>query len=166
MKRFAKLSAVIVLLTSSIGCGGKPDEAKKEATANALPTGRGAGAVNVARPEMTFLIRDPWNRGDAVRVRLDPERLRAYGLSKEDVMKALAPSGIVDPKEPLPPPGVVFNALLRPDQYENCIVKASAEGDIVRLKDVAKVERLAGREAQEAEPGAAPDRGRNAGPGR
>jgi hypothetical protein len=155
-----------MLLTSSIGCGGKPDEAKKEATANALPTGRVAGVVNVARPEITFQIRDPWNRGDAVRVRLDPERLRACGLSKEDVMRALTPSRIVDPKEPLPPPGVVFITHPRPDQYENCIVKANAEGDIVRLKDVAKVELLAGREAQEAEPGAAPDRGRKAGPGR
>ena len=151
MKRRAKILAVIVLFSSSIGCGGKPDEPKKEATVNALPTRKVEGRDNVTRPEITIQIRDPWNRGNAVQVRLDIDRLHAYGLSEADVMSALTTSGTVDPKEPLPPPGVVFNRhLSRPDQYENVILKANPEGDIVRLKDVAKVELLNGREAQEA----------------
>jgi multidrug efflux pump subunit AcrB len=95
---------------------------------------------NVARPEITFQIRHPWNR-DAVQVRLDIDRLRAYDLSKEDVMKALMPSGMVDPEEPLPPSGVVFDKhLLSPDKYKSVILKANVEGNIVRLKDVAKVD--------------------------
>jgi multidrug efflux pump subunit AcrB len=84
----------------------------------------------------------PWNRGHTLRVRLDIDRLRAYDLSKEDVMRALTPSRMVDPKEPPAPPGVVFvtRVYKRLDQYENIILKANAEGDVVRLKDVAKVE--------------------------
>jgi AcrB/AcrD/AcrF family len=86
----------------------------------------------------------PWNRGDTVRVRLDIDRLRAYDLSKDDVMKALGESRMVDPSEPKrvdPPPGVVFVTRLdKPDRYENIILKANAEGEIVRLRDVAKVE--------------------------
>jgi AcrB/AcrD/AcrF family len=83
----------------------------------------------------------PWNRGDAVRVRLNIDRLGAYHLSKDDVMRALTPSGWVDPKVPPPPPGVVFDArLCTPEQYEKVILKENADGEIIRLKDVAKVE--------------------------
>lgn len=85
----------------------------------------------------------PWKRGREFRVRLDLERLRAHDLSREDVMKALGESRMIDPSEPKradPPPGVVFMTRYhRPDQYANIILKASPEGDIVRLKDVAKV---------------------------
>jgi hypothetical protein len=86
----------------------------------------------------------PWNRGHGFRVRVDLDRLRAHGISKEDVMDALKPSGMVgspgrvDP----PPPGVVFmTRYVTPDRYENIILKAIPEGDLVRLKDVAKIER-------------------------
>jgi hypothetical protein len=85
----------------------------------------------------------PWNRGHEVRVRLDADRLRAYGLSKDDAMKALTPSRMVDPQEPPPPPGVVFvtHRYGRPDQWENVILRVSPDGEsIVRIKDVAKVE--------------------------
>ena len=161
MKRFAKLWAVIVLVTVSVGCGDTLDEPKKEATADALPIGKVEETDDVAPPEILFQIRHPHNRGDAVRIRLDTDRLRAYGLSKEDVMKALTPSGLVDPKEPLPPSGVVFDThLAKPDRYENVILKANDEGHIVRLKDVAKVELLANREAQETKPDIAADGGR------
>lgn len=152
MKRFAKRPVVIVLLTSSVSCGGKLD-VPKGAIADAQPTGIVKRELTVARPEVTFQIRHPWNRGNTVKVRLNIDGLRAYGLTKEDVMRALTPSGIVDNKEPLPPPGVVFDSQLHnPDWYENMILKANAEGDIVRLKDVAKLEWLAGRETQEVEP--------------
>jgi multidrug efflux pump subunit AcrB len=83
----------------------------------------------------------PWNRGHAFRIRLDIDRLRANNLSKEDVMEALRPSTMIDPKQVDPPPGVVFmTRYVRPDRYENIILKADADGEIVRLKDVAKVE--------------------------
>jgi multidrug efflux pump subunit AcrB len=103
---------------------------------------------NVAPPEITLHIRPypdglhPWNHGDAIRVRLDIDRLRAYDLSSEDVMKAMSEASVIgSPRRVEPPPGVVFvRHLLRPKQYENLILRASAEGEIVRLKDVAKVE--------------------------
>jgi multidrug efflux pump subunit AcrB len=60
---------------------------------------------------------------------------------------------MVDPKEPPHSSVVVFDRhLLSPDQYKKVILKADPEGNIVRLKDVAKVELVA------AAPGAAPDR--------
>lgn len=83
----------------------------------------------------------PWNRSRALRVRLDVGRLRAHSLSKDDVIKALTPSGIVDSRRPDPPPGVVFMTRYdRPDRCENIVLKASPEGEVVRLKDVAKVD--------------------------
>jgi hypothetical protein len=86
----------------------------------------------------------PWNRGHGFRVRVDMDRLRANGLSKEDVIYALTPSSLVGSpgRVDLPPPGVVFmTRYVTPDQYENSILKATAEGEILRLKDVAKIER-------------------------
>ena len=84
----------------------------------------------------------PWNLGHAVRVQLDVDRLRAYNLSKEDVMTALRPSRLVGPKEPPPPPGVVFGIVVYKDPaaYGTIILKAYPDGTLVRLKDVAKVE--------------------------
>jgi len=134
---------------------------------------RGAGPLHaddldtVSRPEVTFHLRQhpedrrPRDRDDAVRVRLDLYRLQAYGLAREDVMRACAESGVVDPRwRAAPPPGVVFVARLnRPEWYEKVIMKATPEGDIVRLGDVARVERLAGRGARQAEPTAAADGG-------
>ena len=37
------------------------------------------------------------NRYSAVRVRLDPDRMRAQNLSPEDIRKALMPSGMIGP---------------------------------------------------------------------
>ena len=103
---------------------------------------------DVAPPENTLLIRQypeegqPRGRDGAVRVRLDVNRLRAYGLTQEDVMVAMKPSTVAGPRNRAdPPPGVVYVTRLgRPDQYEDIILKANAEGDVVRLKDVGKVE--------------------------
>jgi len=86
----------------------------------------------------------PWKRGEAIRVRLDLDRLRAFALSREDVMKAFAESRMIDPvqtKRADPPPGVVFvTRLARLDRNQNIILRANAQGEIIRLKDVAKVE--------------------------
>ena len=83
----------------------------------------------------------PWNLGHAIRVRPDVDRLRAFDLSEEDVMRSLEPSRMIDPREPPPPPGVVFGFRVDKDPvpYGNIIVKSNPDGTIVRLKDVAKV---------------------------
>jgi hypothetical protein len=85
--------------------------------------------------------RQPRNRGREFRVWLDPNRLRAYNLSKADIVRALTPSGIVHPKRIGAPPDVVYmDCFPQLDQCENIVLRASPEGEILRLKDVAKVE--------------------------
>jgi hypothetical protein len=116
-------------------------------SANPLPSVVTAPPSNV--PEITFEIRQypedrqTWNRGDAIRVRLDIDRLRAHDLSLEDVKKAFVESSVVDSARQVdPPPGVVFvrGVTNRPDQYGNLIVRANADGELVRLRDIAKIE--------------------------
>src|SRR6516225_5151147 len=91
------------------------------------------------------------NRAFAMRVWLNPERLRAYNMSSEDVMKALAEQSVIGS------PGRLGQAtgktsqsieyvltyigrFNKPEQYANIILKANPEGEILRLKDVADVE--------------------------
>src|SRR5262245_48379228 len=91
------------------------------------------------------------NRSFAMRVWLKPDRMRAYKLSSEDVMKSLAEQSVIGS------PGRLGQATGRtsqsleyvltyigrfnkPDQYANIILKANSEGEILRLKDVATVE--------------------------
>jgi HAE1 family hydrophobic/amphiphilic exporter-1 len=91
------------------------------------------------------------NRAFAMRVWLKPDRMRAYKLSTEDVMKALAEQSVIGS------PGRLGQATgktsqsreyvltyvgryNKPDQYANIILKATPEGQITRLKDVADVE--------------------------
>jgi hydrophobic/amphiphilic exporter-1 (mainly G- bacteria), HAE1 family len=91
------------------------------------------------------------NRIFAMRVWLDPDRMRAYNLSSEDVMKALSEQSIIGS------PGRLGQAtgktsqskeyvltyvgrFNKPEQYEEIILKANPEGQIARLKDVGSVE--------------------------
>ncbi len=91
------------------------------------------------------------NRIFAMRVWLDPDRMRAYDLSSEDVMKALSEQSIIGS------PGRLGQATgktsqskeyvltyvgryNKPEQYENIILKANPDGQITRLKDVGSVE--------------------------
>lgn len=91
------------------------------------------------------------NRSFAMRVWLNPDRMRAYQISTEDVMKALAEQSVIGS------PGRLGQATGRtsqtkeyvltyigrynkPDQYGNIILKANPNGEILRLKDVAEVE--------------------------
>ena len=91
------------------------------------------------------------SRSFAIRVWLDPERMRAYNISSTDVLKA------IDEQSVLARPGRVglssgktpqsqeyvftykgwYN---KPEQYENIIVRSNTEGELLRLKDIAKVE--------------------------
>ncbi|MHA8108621.1 efflux RND transporter permease subunit [Aquirufa sp. A-Brett2-W8] len=91
------------------------------------------------------------SRSFAIRVWLNPERMRAYNISSKDVLKS------IDEQSVLARPGRVglssgktaqsqeyvftykgwYNT---PEQYNDIILRANAEGEILKLKDVAKVE--------------------------
>lgn len=91
------------------------------------------------------------SRSFAIRVWLNPDRMRAYNISAEEVLKA------IDEQSVLARPGRVglssgktaqsqeyvftykgwYN---KPEQYEDIIVKATADGEMLKLKDVAQVE--------------------------
>ncbi len=91
------------------------------------------------------------SRAFAIRVWLNPDRMRAYKISAEDVLKA------IDEQSVLARPGRVglssgktaqsqeyvftykgwYNT---PDQYKEIIVRANSEGEILKLKDIAEVE--------------------------
>jgi HAE1 family hydrophobic/amphiphilic exporter-1 len=91
------------------------------------------------------------SRAFAIRVWLNPDRMRAYNISATDVLKS------IDEQSILARPGRVglssgkiaqaqeytftykgwYNT---PEQYENIIVRANPNGEILRLKDVAQVE--------------------------
>src|SRR5436305_1805565 len=91
------------------------------------------------------------NRIFAMRVWLDPDRMRAYNVSSEDVMKALSEQSVIGS------PGRLGQAtgktsqskeyvltyvgrFNKPEQYEGIILKANPDGEILRLKDVGQVE--------------------------
>jgi hydrophobic/amphiphilic exporter-1 (mainly G- bacteria), HAE1 family len=90
------------------------------------------------------------SRQYAMRVWLDIDRMRAYNLSAADVMKALGEQSMIGS------PGRFGQATgtrsqsveyvltwvgryNKPEQYENIILKANPDGEILRLKDVAEV---------------------------
>ena len=87
----------------------------------------------------------------AMRVWLNPERMRAYKISTEEVMKALAEQSVIgspgrlgraDSKASQSLEYVLtyvgrFNEV---NQYENVILRATDKGELLRLKDVATVE--------------------------
>lgn len=91
------------------------------------------------------------SRAFAIRVWLNPDRMRAYNISAEEVLKA------IDEQSVLGRPGRVglssgkvaqsleyvftyqgwFN---KPEQYNDIIIKANPDGEILKLKDIAKVD--------------------------
>ncbi len=87
------------------------------------------------------------NRNFAMRIWLNPERMRAYDISVEDVMDAVAEQSIIGS------PGRLGQATgmtsqskeyvltyigryNEPEQYANIILKATPSGEILRLRDV------------------------------
>jgi HAE1 family hydrophobic/amphiphilic exporter-1 len=101
---------------------------------------RGIGSANILG-----------SRAFAMRVWLDLDRMRAYNLSPEDVMKAVGEQSM------LGSPGRLGQATgkrsqtveyvltwvgryNKPEQYENIIVKATPDGEILRLRDIAEIE--------------------------
>ena len=91
------------------------------------------------------------SRSFAIRVWLNPERMRAYNISADEVLKA------IDEQSVLARPGRVglssgkkaqsqeyvftykgwYN---KPEQYESIIIKANPDGEVLTLKDIAEVE--------------------------
>lgn len=91
------------------------------------------------------------SRQYAMRIWLKPDRMRAYNVSTEEVMKALGEQSIIGS------PGRIGQATgkrsqsleyvltyqeryNKPEQYQNVIIRANANGEILHLKDVADVE--------------------------
>ncbi|MBX7154998.1 MAG: efflux RND transporter permease subunit [Bacteriodetes bacterium] len=91
------------------------------------------------------------SRAFAIRVWLKPDRMRAYNISANDVLTA------IDEQSVLARPGRVGLSSGRlaqsqeyvftykgwynkPEQYQDIIVRANSDGEILRLKDVADVE--------------------------
>lgn len=87
----------------------------------------------------------------AMRVWLNPDRMRAYNVSAEEVMEAmLEQSLLARPGRLGQSSGKMAQSLEytlfyqdrynKPEQYENIIIRADEDGKILRLKDIARVE--------------------------
>lgn len=91
------------------------------------------------------------SRRYAMRVWLNPDRMRAYDISVEEVMEALAEQSIIGrPGRLGQSSGIEAQSLEyvltykgrynKPEEYESIIIRANAEGERIRLKDIATVE--------------------------
>ena len=91
------------------------------------------------------------SRQYAMRIWLKPDRMRAYNVSTDEVMEALAQQSIIGS------PGRLGQATGKrsqsleyvltyqgryntPEQYKDVIIRATAEGEVLHLKDIADVE--------------------------
>ncbi len=90
------------------------------------------------------------SRQYAMRVWLNPDRMRAYKISPDEVMAALSEQSIIgkpgrigrgdsERAEALEYVLAYSDRFSNPDEYENVIIKANPNGEILRLKDIAKV---------------------------
>ncbi|MFN4083944.1 MAG: efflux RND transporter permease subunit [Bacteroidia bacterium] len=91
------------------------------------------------------------SRTFAMRVWLKPDRMRAYNVSTEEVMKAMEEQSLIGrPGRLGQASGKTAQSLEytltykgrfnKPEEYENIIVRANANGEILKLKDIAEVE--------------------------
>lgn len=87
------------------------------------------------------------NRTFAMRIWLNPDRMRAYKISVDDVMKAVAEQSVIgSPGRLGQATGILSQSkeyvltyvgrYSKPEQYENIILRATPEGEILRLKDI------------------------------
>jgi len=90
------------------------------------------------------------SRQYAMRIWLNPDRMRAYSISPDEVMEALADQSVIGKAgrigrgdgsraEALEYVLAYSDRYDEPEQYENVIIKANPDGEILRLKDIAKV---------------------------
>ncbi|WPR73993.1 efflux RND transporter permease subunit [Algoriphagus sp. NG3] len=91
------------------------------------------------------------SRTYAMRVWLNPDRMRAYNISVEEVMEAMQEQSIVGrPGRIGQSSGIEAQSLeyvltykgwfSKPEEYDNIIIRANAEGESIKLKDIAKTE--------------------------
>lgn len=91
------------------------------------------------------------SRQYAMRIWLNPDRMRAYKVSIEDVMKAIGEQSIIGrPGRLGQSSGIAAQSkeyvlvykgrYNKPEEYENIIIRADSDGEILKLKDLAKVE--------------------------
>ena len=90
------------------------------------------------------------SRQYAMRIWMNPERMRAYSVSSEEVMKALASQSIIGrPGRLGQSTGMLAQSkeyvlvykgrFNKPEEYGDIILRAAPTGEILRIKDVAKV---------------------------
>jgi len=91
------------------------------------------------------------SRQYAMRIWLNPDRMRAYKVSTDEVMDAIANQSVIgrpgrigqstgmaaQSKEYVLTYQGRFN---KPEQYEDIIIRANSEGEILHLKDIAKID--------------------------
>ncbi|MBK9286547.1 MAG: efflux RND transporter permease subunit [Flavobacteriales bacterium] len=91
------------------------------------------------------------SRKYAMRVWMKPDRMRAYNISAEEVMKAMEEQSLIArPGRLGQSSGIESQALEyvliykgqfnEPDQYKDIIIRANEEGEMIKLRDVADVE--------------------------
>jgi hydrophobic/amphiphilic exporter-1 (mainly G- bacteria), HAE1 family len=91
------------------------------------------------------------SRQYAMRVWLDPDRMRAYNVSSEEVMQAMDEQSIIGSPGRLGRADSYRSEAIEyvlsyagrfsdPEQFNNVIIRANAKGEALRLKDVARVE--------------------------
>lgn len=91
------------------------------------------------------------SRQYAMRIWLNPDRMRAYNISTDEVMNAIAKQSIIGrPGRIGQSTGIsaqskeyvlVYEGWYnKPEQYEDIIIRATPEGEILKLKDIAKVD--------------------------
>src|SRR5690606_27635105 len=91
------------------------------------------------------------SRTYAMRVWLKPDRMQAYKVSAEEILKAMEEQSLIGrPGRLGQASGKMAQSLEftlsykgrfnKPEEYENIIIKANAEGELLKLKDIAEVE--------------------------
>lgn len=91
------------------------------------------------------------SRTYAMRIWLNPERMRAYSISVDEVMKALGEQSIVGrPGRIGQSSGIEAQSLeyvltykgrfSEPKEYENIIIRSNPDGEFLRLKDIGRAE--------------------------
>lgn len=91
------------------------------------------------------------SRQYAMRVWLNPDKMRAYNVSTEEVMKAISEQSVIGrPGRLGQATGTKAQSLEyvliyqgqynKPEQYENIVIRANDDGEMLHLKDIARVE--------------------------
>ncbi|WP_143883951.1 efflux RND transporter permease subunit [Chryseobacterium binzhouense] len=91
------------------------------------------------------------SRRYAMRIWLNPDRMRAYSISVDEVMKAIGEQSIIGrPGRIGQSSGIAAQSLEyvltykgqynKPEEYENIIVRSNSEGENIKLKDIANIE--------------------------